>query len=348
MKRKQRARLGLICLTLVGSAVSRGIGDIVASGLGLSNTIAITTGWSTNSSASSRVPNTTAIATESSLAANASSTLVNTTSIPTGKFANASADSCWSSWTDYWAYSNAIANPKASPVTTIISEETGYVRGLPAETFTEVSTLTGTSTQFNGGFAISTVTLDSIATSFYTQRAREGSSYTRTDTYTSITLLSYDGPSVPVPTCQLSSTVPQCQSQWEAYASSELLPSPTPPSHCDINKGLIDTRPRIETQPPCASEYHASVSSWREQVSSVTKPPCTQASVGGQLCSTIKDMYVHLENPMFFPDVEFAPYFSNGYLGSFANITAQNYTKSWWWPTSSTLGVPGCTLGCGR
>jgi hypothetical protein len=347
MKKIQRARLGLICLTLVGSAVSRGIGDIVASGLGLSNTAAITTGWSTNSSASSRVPNTTAIATGSLATTNTSSRLVNTTAITTGKYANASADSCWSSWTDYGAYSNAIAHPKASPVATIVSERTGYVRGLPAETFTEVSTLTGTSTQFNGGFAISTIILDSTATSLYTQKAREGSSYTRTDTFTRITHIPYDGPSVPVPTCQLSSTVPQCQSQWEAYVSSELLTSPTPPSHCDINEGIVSAF-TYETQPPCASTYQSSLSSWRSQFSRVTKPPCTQASVDGQLCSTIKDAYVHQQNSVFFPKVDFVPFFSNGYLGSFANITAQNYTKSWWWPSSSTLGVPGCTLGCGR
>jgi hypothetical protein len=110
----------------------------------------------------------------------------------------------------------------------------------------------------------------------------------------------------------------------------------------------IVTAMTYETQPPCASTSQSSLSSWRSQLSSITKPPCTQASAGGQLCSTIKDAYVHQQNSVFFPNVSFAPYFSNGYLGSFANITAGNYTKSWWWPTSSTLGVPGCTLECGR
>jgi hypothetical protein len=52
--------------------------------------------------------------------------------------------------------------------------------------------------------------------------------------------------------------------------------------------------------------------------------------------------------PRLFPKRQLRTSLSNGYLGSFANITAGNYTKSWWWPTSSTLGVPGRTLGCGR
>jgi hypothetical protein len=40
--------------------------------------------------------------------------------------------------------------------------------------------------------------------------------------------------------------------------------------------------------------------------------PCTQAFVGGQLCSTIQDAYVHQQNPVFFPNVSFAPHFRMG------------------------------------
>jgi len=318
-----------LCLAVawIGQAEGRGMGDIIASGFGLSDTPVTTNGSYTGTKGSSGISS--------------------DAEITTGSFTNTSADSCWSSWTEYWAYTQAVASPKHSAVSTIISTGSGYDSGFAGTTETIISTYTGTSVQDNGGFAISTRTTDSVSTSVYTISARPGSSYTRTDTYTSVAVLSYDGSSVRKPTCQLPSIVPQCQSQWEAYASSELLPSPTPPSHCDINEGIVPAF-TFETQPPCASTYQASLSSWRSQLSHVTKPPCTQASVGGQLCNTIKDAYVHQENSVFFPNVSFAPYFSNGYLGSFANITAQNYTKSWWWPTSSTLGVPGCTLGCGR
>ena len=319
----------LLCLAVawIVLAEARGVGDIIASGFGLLVNNTVSNGSSSGMDASSGALNSTAIA--------------------TGSFANTGADSCWSSWTEYWAYTQAIASPKHSAVTTIVSTATGYDSGFPGTTETIISTFTGTSVQDNGGFTISTRTTDSISTTVYTISARPGSSYSRTDTFTRITRLPYDGHSVRVPSCQLSGMVPQCQSQWEAYASSELLPSPTPPSHCDINEGIV-TAMTFETQPPCASAYQTSLSSWRSQLSSVTKPPCSQASVGGELCSTIKDAYVHQQNSVFFPKVSFAPYFSNGYLGSFANITAGNFTKSWWWPTSSTLCVPGCTLGCGR
>lgn len=57
---------------------------------------------------------------------------------------------------------------------------------------------------------------------------------------------------------------------------------------------------------------------------------------------------MYQQNYVFWPSVEFAPFFSNGYLGTFQNITATDFNTSWFWPTSSTLGVPSCTLGCGR
>ncbi|KAM0695545.1 hypothetical protein Q7P36_005905 [Cladosporium allicinum] len=308
----------------------------------------MTTGSSTNSSARPNVSNTTKIAIGLSVTANASSILANTIAIPTGRFANASADSCWPLWTDYWTYSNAVANPKTSDVSTVIEIETETQEAYAATTETDISTLTGTSVQDNGGFTISTRTTDSLTTFVYTITEQPGSTVTRTDTYTSITLLSYNGPSIPMPTCQLPSIVLQCQSQWETYASSQLSPSPTPPSHCDINQGLIHADPP-EYQPPCASAYHSSVKSWYESLSTITAPPCTQASVSGALCSSIKDAYVHQQNDVFFPsNVSFAPYFSNGYLGDFADVTASDYSVTWQWPTSSTLGVPGCTLGCGR
>ncbi|GAB7323585.1 hypothetical protein MBLNU13_g07079t3 [Cladosporium sp. NU13] len=288
-------------------AVSAHVGDIVASGFGLSRTPAI-----------------------------AADPLM-----------NSSANSCWTSWAEYWSYKQVIATPQTHDLSTIVSTKTGYVSGYAGTTETDIGTSKGLSIKDNGGFTINTKTIDSTWTSRYTFSSRSGSSYTITNSFTSYISVSYNGTTVQRPTCQLSNVVSQCQSQWEVYVSSELLPSPTPPSHCDINQGIVPVM-TWEKQPACASTYQASLSSWRSRLSSITKPPCTQASIGGSLCDTIKDVYVHQQNSVFFPNVSFAPYFSNGYLGSFANITAQNYTKSWWWPTSSTLGVPGCTLGCGR
>jgi hypothetical protein len=325
--RIHRLYLGALWLALMKMVVSKSMGDMIAAGFGLSDTQHHTTASFSNTSARLELSNGTRIATRMSTDTNATA--------------------CWSSWTDYWSYTTAIASPKISYLATIVSTTTGYESEYPGTTETDVATVEGTSVQDNGGFTISTITLDSTSTTVYTISSQPASTFTITNTVTSYTLISYNGSSVPMPTCVLPSLVRECQNQWEAYVSSELSPSPTPPMPSLISQWLGGVG-ALETQPACASPYHASLFSWASQLSSITKPPCTQAFVGGQLCITIQDAYVHQQNPVFFPNVSFAPYFSNGYLGSFANITAGNYTKSWWWPTSSTLGVPGCTLGCGR
>ncbi|KAI7647119.1 hypothetical protein KC318_g18857, partial [Hortaea werneckii] len=62
-----------------------------------------------------------------------------------------------------------------------------------------------------------------------------------------------------------------------------------------------------------------------------------------------RDNYVHDQNHAFKPkEVENAPYFSAGYLGTWVDASAGDFNTSYYWPTSATLGVPSCTLGCGR
>jgi hypothetical protein len=262
-------------------------------------------------------------------------------------YANATAEECWRSWDEYWSVSQSIKNPKTSNVASMTSTSTVTMSDYSGTTRTDVVTFTGISLQDNGGFTLSTRTSGSTSSSTYTMRPRPGSTFTITTTLTSYKLMSYDGTPVPEPSCKLPSVVPQCQSQWEEYIESELIPSPTPLPHCDVYQGRIPAL-TWETTPACASSYNNALTSYRQQLSSIRKPPCTQASIGGDLCDTVKDAYVHQQNSNFLPDVSFAPYFSNGYLGSFQNITAQDYKTAWWWPTSSTLGVPSCTLGCGR
>ena len=76
---------------------------------------------------------------------------------------------------------------------------------------------------------------------------------------------------------------------------------------------------------------------------------CSQASIGDALCDSVRDNYVHDENYAFKPkDADDAPYFSAGYLGTWVDARAGDFNTSYYWPTSATLGVPSCTLGCGR
>jgi hypothetical protein len=182
--------LGALFLASMELVATRGMGDIIAAEIGLSDTDVTTIGSFSNASMSVGYSNST----------------VATARAPNDTDANA----CWSSWTNYWVYTKAIASPRLSYLTTTVSTTTVCQSQYFGTTETAISTFKGTSVQDNGGFTISTKTLDSTSTTVYTIDPRPGSSYTKTTTITSYTLVSYNGSSVPMPTCTLSSVVSQC------------------------------------------------------------------------------------------------------------------------------------------
>jgi hypothetical protein len=147
-------------------------------------------------------------------------------------YANATAEECWKSWDDYWSVSQSIKNPKTSNVASV--------------------TLT------------STVTI-----SDFTMRPQSGSTATITTTLTSYALMPHNRTRVAEPSCKLLSIVPRCQSQWEEYIESELIPSPTPPSHCHVYQGRFSAL-TWESIPTCASSYNNALTSYRQQLSSKT------------------------------------------------------------------------------
>lgn len=180
-------------------------------------------------------------------------------------------------------------------------------------TETDAVTNTGTSLQHNGRSTTSIHTADSISSSTYTMLPRSGSALTITTALTSFAFLSYDGTRVLEPSCKLFSIISQCASQWEDYIESELIPSPTASSDCDVYQGSIPAL-TWEPMPACVSTYDIALTSYWEQLFSVAKSPCTQT--GGDLCRTVKDTYVHQQNSNFLPDVSFASYFSNDHTQS--------------------------------
>ena len=120
------------------------------------------------------------------------------------------------------------------------------------------------------------------------------------------------------------------------------------PRGCDVGAGFLNFR----SVPPCASSYssaQASYYTWQESQSDKI-PACTQASIGGALCESIRDEYVQMKANWFAPpSYSTAFFFSAGYLGMFQNVTAGNMQPSYYWPTSQTLQpAPSCTVGCGR
>lgn len=152
----------------------------------------------------------------------------------------------------------------------------------------------------------------------------------------------------PKPTCKLPSVVGDCQRSWEAYITTQLMPSPTPPPHCDFK----DQFPFTESLPPCAKSHYDAVSSYEKRIGDFrySTPQCTAASISESLCQNVRDAYQMDRG--FRPDIDNAtqsrdgaPFFFNqGTIGLY-----KGFDTTWVWPTSSTLGqAPGCTLGCGR
>lgn len=205
----------------------------------------------------------------------------------------------------------------------------------------------------NGGFTISTETLDTTSTTLITRSDYSGDTTTYTNTgtlYSTSTIKgAYSVP--PKPTCKLPSVVGDCQNKWEVYITSRLVPSPTPPPHCDINAGFLQNTNSV---PPCASSYAAVESSYysKYEGSEELQPPlCTAASIGGSLCQSVRDKYQQDDSfaPTIDEKIESAhggPFFFNQGTQGLYNGGNSTY---WIWPTSSTMmDAPSCTLGCGR
>ncbi|KAI7197552.1 hypothetical protein KC316_g6945 [Hortaea werneckii] len=307
------------CTSLVSST---DLGDYVASGIGIRNS----TSKEVHGSSASPSPSFAAASTGSSISK------------------NASVDECFHSWDQWWSASSLGKSGTliaASIYTTSYTETISAYAGT-TEVYTE--TLNTVSTIKDGAFAIETKTIDT--TSLGTLTGAPKSAYTSSNTYTeTISSTSFAKNTIPRPTCYLPSQVSQCEQQWESWISTQLAPAPTPPPHCDIGAGLIDGRPR----PDCALRYDQQGASWSSLVSARGPPVCSQASIGAALCESVRDNYVHDKNLAFKPkDAEDAPYFSAGYLGTWIDASVGDFSTSYYWPTSATLGVPSCTLGCGR
>nr|OQO31702.1 hypothetical protein B0A51_01050 [Rachicladosporium sp. CCFEE 5018] len=127
-------------------------------------------------------------------------------------------------------------------------------------------------------------------------------------------------------------------------ADSELfapaIPFPQPlPVNCPVNYM------NMTSLPACYSEVAAGQASWSAEVFSTKSPRCTQASIIGPLCTSLKDAYVLGSNYNLYPTaLKYMPgFFSSGsisYVGAWSG-------QGWQWPSYQPL-APGCTVGCGR
>jgi hypothetical protein len=146
--------------------------------------------------------------------------------------------------------------------------------------------------------------------------------------------------SLPVPTCVLSSSVPECQSSWDRYITHKTAREDLPfdadgPSGCNA---FATTTIPIGCKGP--------ISSWSSVRSSYFAnepqiPDCSQANVLDDYCSSTRSQYI---------------FKAEGKSSQLDGVPVIHWTDTTidgtetrvpTWPPDTTIGGPGCTLGCG-
>ena len=332
----------LMFLSFVRTTTSTEVGDYVAHGLGYSKTLS-----PSNSIVSTKLRLFSNITSASSIIATANSAH------------NGSVDECWTSWSSFWSISSidfSVSWFAATFKTT--GESTSfytYTRTAQQSSVrTSIETFASTSYAVDGGHTLSSTVLKSTSTYTETEKSLPQSTIVETESIALGTRVYSSRSLPPKPTCKLPRVVSQCQNQYESWITTELTPTLTPPSHCDLIAGydyaLMSFIPSL--QPACAKQYSASTYSYDASMYAAKSPLCSQASIGGALCQSIRDNYIAFQdqgNAAFVPAVymwkQAAVLFSQGTQGMLAGTGSSTV---WTWPTSSTLNVPSCTLSCGR
>lgn len=97
-----------------------------------------------------------------------------------------------------------------------------------------------------------------------------------------------------------------------------------------------------QSAPACYTNIQSSWASWRDVVDGATSPICSQASITGSICTSLKDAYVLGHNYNLAPNLPEPASFSSGY---YSNVAP--WFTGWTWPATQAF-APGCTLDCGR
>jgi len=161
-----------------------------------------------------------------------------------------------------------------------------------------------------------------------------------TETIDSITFYVTSGPTRPLqpPSCFLPTSVSQCQQSWDDWV------------HQRKEEGIWERQDELPGCNPAATSEipwscKAAISSWELaqypwRGNSEGEPPnCSQAKVAEDYCSYVRSVFLHNgeRRGYYLPDAQ-----------STATIIDGMPTSIMVWPSNSTLGGPGCTIGCGN
>jgi hypothetical protein len=238
------------------STGSAGIGDYVASGVGLTSTSA---GSSTSSSSSA--PNVTGFLDASSSVTSSTKFYYagNSTTGPTGATTAASgnvtawasaanADACWTEWSSYWDRNST--EPSYSRSTTGYSTYVVSEVSIVYSTLTNIESVVTNSeytyteifTEMDGYYTEGTVTLTTVypatTNTIYSVSAESTVTTpeaTQTEPLVEVWTITSGLPDLSLiptitPPCQLPSSYSRCQTSWEDWISTMVVPSPMPPA----------------------------------------------------------------------------------------------------------------------
>lgn len=153
----------------------------------------------------------------------------------------ANADECWTNWVSYWSMHKPLpatidivtTNLPVITVTDTYWDTLGFT--VTDQTFTSTSLSTAPTEINNGGFTTTVaqvvVTYVTVLTSFFsaTSTSTSFSTWIRTpQSYDFPTISASNDPDWPPPSCTLPTVYPDCQSQWEQYATHNAALGPQP------------------------------------------------------------------------------------------------------------------------
>lgn len=244
---------------------------------------------------------------------------------------------CWNQWSQFWSASSLVTQfdyYTHDYTTTFTTTESS--KWMSTSTFLSFYT----TTVRNGQFTVATYTTLAPVTDFE-WFGTPTTTWTTTETTHDLTGLSVmPNASLPQPSCALPTLVPQCQSSWDRYISHKTAPEDLPfdiggPTGCDA---FATTMIPMSCKEP--------VSSWASVRSSYFSneprlPDCFQAKVPDDYCSSTRAQYIH--------KLEGKAKQSDGVPVMGWTETTMNGTTTQvpMWQPDTTIGGPGCTLGCG-
>lgn len=214
-------------------------------------------------------------------------------------------ESCWTQWGVYWESAASLTETSWSELTTITSNTYYWTTYPPSTTRLQLVTDVENGRPWRTRTFTNTRTVDFVIEPVSTY-ATSVEQWSDVPAY----------PDLATPSCELPTSMPRCQSQWDDWVLHQTASVATfnETKSCD----WFATDTACVAQASSRASYY---SSWYS-AASAPSPGCTQASVGGSACDALISTYTSRQ-------------------GLQSSMTISGYT----WPASKSMAA-GCTVGC--